>query len=64
MTRKSTKRQQAAVRYCKNWLCIEFNLNINSFDDCSLFLSIYLDEAKEAERENYREYQSYLWDKL
>ena len=44
--RKSTARQQAAVRYCEQWLCIEFEDNINSFDDCSLFLKTYLEDAK------------------
>ena len=28
--RKSTEKQRAAVRYCEQWLCIEFEDNINS----------------------------------
>ena len=31
--RKSTERQQAAVRYCEQWLCIEFDGNINMTGD-------------------------------
>lgn len=60
--RKSTTRQQAAVRYCEQWLCIEFEDNINSFDDCSLFLKTYLEDAKETERELTCEYEAYMWE--
>ena len=60
--RKSTKKQQAAVRYCEQWLCIEFDGNIDSFDDCSYFLNIYLEEAKQTEIELSCEYEAYLWD--
>lgn len=60
--RKSTERQQAAVRYCEQWLCIEFDGNIDSFNDCSHFLKIYLDEAKQTERELGCEYEAYLWN--
>lgn len=51
--RKSTKKQQAAVRYCEQWLGIKFDGNINSFNDCSYFLKVYLDEAKQTEIERY-----------
>lgn len=61
--RKSTKRQQAAVRYCEQWLCIEFDGNINSFNDCSYFLKIYLDEAKQTEMELRCEYEAYMWER-
>ena len=44
--RKSTEKQQAAVRYCEQWLCIEFDGNIDSFNDCSYFLKVYLDKGK------------------
>lgn len=57
----ATARQQAAVRYCEQWLCIEFEDNINSFDDCSLFLKTYLEDAKETERELTCEYEAYMW---
>lgn len=59
---KSTKRQQAAVRYCEQWLYIEFDGDINSFEDCSLFLSIYLEEAKQTEMELSCEFTAYLWE--
>ena len=60
--RKSTKKQQSAVRYCEQWLYIEFDGNIESFDECSHFLSIYLEEAKQTEMEIGCEYEAYLWD--
>ena len=58
--RKSTARQQAAVRYCEQWLCIEFEDNINSFDDCSLFLKTYLEDAKAIEIVLKCEYEAYM----
>ena len=61
--RKSTEKQQAAVRYCEQWLCIEFDGNIDSFNDCSYFLKIYLDEAKQTEMELRCEYETYMWDR-
>ena len=60
--RKSTEKQQSAVRYCEQWLYIEFDGNIESFDECSLFLSIYLEEAKQTEMELRCEYEAYIWD--
>lgn len=59
--RKSTAKQQAAVRYCEEWLCIEFDGDINNFNDCSLFLSIYLDDAKQAALELSCEFEAYIW---
>ena len=59
--RKSTERQQAAVRYCEQWLCIEFDGNIDSFNYCSHFLNIYLEEAKQTEIELSCEYEAYMW---
>ena len=60
--RKSTKKQQSAVRYCEQWLCIEFDGNIESFDECSHFLSIYLEEAKQTESELRRAHEAYIGD--
>lgn len=60
--RKSTNRQQKAVRYCEHWLVIEFEGNIDDFYDCSLFLRNYLDDAKQTERELYCEYMAYIND--
>ena len=53
--RKSTEKQQSAVKYCELWLYIEFDGDINNFNDCSLFLSIYLEEAKQTEMELKKE---------
>lgn len=60
--KKSTEKQQSAVRYCEQWLYIEFDGNIEDFNDCSDFLSIYLEEAKQAEMELRCEYEAYIWD--
>lgn len=60
--RKSTAKQQAAVRYCEEWLCIEFDGDINNFNDCSLFLSIYLEDAKQAALELSCEFEAYIWE--
>ena len=35
---KSTEKQREDIKYCEQWLNIEFEGNINSFDDCSQFL--------------------------
>ena len=59
---KSTTKQRNAVEYCEQWLCIEFEGNINDFDDCFDFLELYLDEAKQTERELACEYEAYVWD--
>lgn len=59
--RKSTKKQQAAVRYCEQWLYVEFDGDINNFDDCSLFLDIYLENAKQTEMELSCEFEAYIW---
>lgn len=56
--RKSTEKQQSAVRYREQWLYIEFDGNI----ECSHFLSIYLEEAKQTEMELRCEYEAYIWD--
>ena len=61
--RKSTKKQQSAVRYCEQFLYIEFDGDIESFEECSYFLSIYLEEAKRTEMELRCDYESYIWDK-
>ena len=61
--RKSTKKQQSAVRYCEQWLYIEFDGDIESFEECSYFLSIYLEEAKRTEMELRYDYESYIWNK-
>ena len=63
-TRPSTKRQQAAVRWCESILeCMSGGTNknafagdINSFIDCSAFLSMYLEECKDFYMEIYCEF--------
>lgn len=60
--RKSTERQQKAVRYCEQWLYVEFDGDINSFDDRSLFLDIYLEDAKQTEMELSCEFETYIWE--
>lgn len=45
-SRVSTKRQKHAVRFCEEILHIIFHGNIEDFNDCSRFLSEYLDDAK------------------
>lgn len=62
--KKSTKKQQEAVKYCEEWLYIEFDGNIEDFNDCSQFLDIYLEEAKQTEMELRCEYEAYIWDNL
>ena len=39
---QSTKRQKAAIRYCENWLPIEFTGNIENFVECSLFFIVFI----------------------
>lgn len=47
--RRSTARQQAAVRFTEFWLDdrFEFKGNIESFEDCHEYLSQHLDHAKQ-----------------
>ena len=44
--RQSTKKQKNAVAFCLNFIDVEFEGNIDSFQDCSNFLSLYLESAK------------------
>ena len=60
--KKSTLKQKEAIEFCEHWLYITFEGNIESFDDCSYFLSIYLDDAKQTKMELSAEYNSYIWD--
>ena len=62
--RQATKKQQEAIKYCEKWLYLEFDGNIENFNECSYFLKIYLDEAKQAEMELKREFEAYLWEDL
>ena len=53
--RQSTKKQQAAVKYCEKWLEISFKGDINNFFDCRAFLSRYLEDAKDVAIYRYTE---------
>lgn len=44
---ESTPKQRSAVSFCCNMLNVEFEGNINSFKQCSKFLSEYLEQAKQ-----------------
>lgn len=60
--RKSTEKQKIAVKYCEAWLSINFEGNIDSFNECHNFLATYLEDAKETERELTCEYEAYIWN--
>lgn len=53
--RQSTKKQQAAIKYCEKWLEISFKGDINNFYDCHAFLNRYLEDAKDIEVYHYTE---------
>ena len=54
--KKSTQRQRDAVEFCEEILGVIFEGNIESSTDCSYFLTMYLDDAKEAYEESQCEY--------
>lgn len=54
----STPKQKSAVSFCCNMLKIEFEGNINSFKQCSKFLSEYLEQAKQYYTELKCEFES------
>lgn len=58
--RQSTPKQVAAVRFCENLDFPEFTGNINSFYDCSSYLSEYLEQAKSMYQELSCEYETYV----
>ena len=47
LRRESTDPQRWGVRFSESVLDVQFNGDLNSFDDCRDFLSKYLDQAKE-----------------
>lgn len=57
--KRSTQRQRDAVEFCEEILGVIFEDNIESSTDCSDFLSIYLDDAKEAYEELQCEYPGF-----
>lgn len=54
--KKSTQRQRAAVEFCEEMLGVIFEDDIESSTDCSDFLTMYLDDAKEVYEEAQCEY--------
>lgn len=60
----TTKRQKAAIKFCKEWLSITFEGDITDFYEVSDFLAEHLDDAKRIYEELKCEYEQYLWDKL
>jgi len=54
----STPKQKAAVRFCEEVLNIEFEGNIESKQECSQFLTEYLDLAKQFYMELKCEYET------
>lgn len=60
--RKSTPKQKVAVKYCEEWLNIEFEGNIDSYNDCHHFLMSYLEDAKQLAMELSCEFEAYMWN--
>ena len=60
--KKSTEKQQSAVKFCEEMLNVDFEGNIEDFYDVSEFLSEYLDDAKQLYEELSCEYEAYRMD--
>lgn len=58
----TTDRQKAAIHFCEQWLDITFEGNIEDKYQVSIFLSEYLQEAKDLYNEIRCEYEAYLWE--
>ena len=58
--KQSTNKQKAAVEFCEEILNVEFNGNINSFEECSKFLNHFLNDAKRTYMELKCEYEAYI----
>lgn len=58
----TTNKQKAAIQFCEQWLNITFKGNIKDKHQVSIFLSEYLQEAKDLYDEIRCEYESYLWE--
>lgn len=48
--------------FCEEWLNISFEGNIEDRQQVSIFLSKYLDDAKNTYEEIVCEYEAYLWE--
>lgn len=57
--RHSTKIQRDAVAFCEEIFNVKFKGDINKFEDVSLFLEVYLSEAKRLfiELRGYNDYE-------
>lgn len=58
----TTNKQKAAVQFCEQWLDITFEGDIENKYQVSIFLSEYLQEAKDLYNEIRCEYEAYLWE--
>ena len=58
----TTNKQKAAIQFCEQWLDITFEGNIEDKHQVSMFLSEYLQEAKDLYNEIRCEYEAYLWE--
>ena len=58
----TTDKQKAAIHFCEQWLDITFEGDIENKYQVSIFLSEYLQEAKDLYNEIRCEYESYLWN--
>lgn len=59
-----TERMKHAVSFCEEWLKIDYNGNINDYDEVSAFLKEYLSDAKEICEEITAEYEAYKFERL
>lgn len=59
---KTTPKQIAAVNFCCEILHVEFTGNIENRKEVSLFLSEYLDDAKNLFEEIQAEYTAYMME--
>ena len=56
----TTQRQKNAVKFCEAWLQIDFEGDINNFNEVNTFLKDNLDYAKEVATELSCEYEAYI----
>lgn len=58
--RKPTPKQKSAIEFCQDMDFPEFTGNLDSFYDCSSYLSEYLEQAKSIYQELSCEYEAYV----
>ena len=59
----TTERQKKAVSFCEEILDIKFTGDIDNFNEVSVFLSRYLEAAKDLWGDMVESYQSFIADK-